>query len=249
MATTANNEDTDAIVQELQIVSAERAARRAEAGLAARVQALKHYQQERFRRTYADLLNDARHRDAALFFLEELYGPKNFEERDAQFMRIVPAVRRMFPHEIVQTVSNLASLHALSETLDTEMGRHLPSEAVIAEDYAAAWQATGRPEAREKQIALTLAVAQAPDRNTRRGWVRPTVRLRRGPPPAAGMSELQNFLENGFDTFKALRGANYFLDCIAKRERALATALFERGSVARATDSNLGDTHPLGQLP
>lgn len=249
MATTANNEDTDAIVQELQIVSAERAARRAEAGLAARVLALKHYQQERFRRTYADLLNDARHRDAALFFLEELYGPKNFEERDAQFMRIVPAVRRMFPHEIVQTVSNLASLHALSETLDTEMGRHLPGEAVTAEDYVAAWRATGRPDARERQIALTLAVGQSLDRYTRLPMLRTTLRMMRGPARAAGMSELQSFLENGFDTFKALRGAGYFLACIAERERALAAALFEHESVARATDSNLGDTHPLGQLP
>ncbi len=249
MATNPKSDEADAIVQELRIVSAERAVRMAEPGLAVRVQALKHYQQKRFRRTYADLLNDARHRDAAQFFLEELYGPKDFEERDAQFMRIVPAVRRMFPQEIVHTVANLASLHALSETLDTEMGRRLPGDVVTAVDYAAAWRATGRPQAREQQIALTLAVGESLDRYTRVPMIRTTLRMMRGPARAAGMSELQRFLETGFDTFKAMRGAEHFLRCIATRERALATALFAETSVARATGSNVGDTDPLGQLP
>jgi hypothetical protein len=213
------------------------------------VEALKHYQQERFRRTYADLLKDPRYRDAATFFLEELYGPKDFEQRDAQFMRIVPAVRRMFPQEIVHTVGNLASLHALSEGLDTEMGRHLPREEITAADYASAWAATGRPEARERQIVLTLAVGQSLDRYTRLPMIRTTLRMMRGPARAAGMSELQRFLESGFDTFKAMRGAAHFLGCIATRERALSAALFLHGSVAAATGSNLGDSEPLGQLP
>lgn len=249
MTAIAKTDGVDAIVQELQIVAAERASRFAQPGLSARVQALKHYQQERFRLTYADLLADPRYRDAATFFLEELYGPKDFEQRDAQFMRIVPAVRHMFPQEIVQTVANLASLHALSETLDTEMGRQLPRESITASDYAAAWQSTGRPEAREKQIWLTLAVGQSLDRYTRLPMIRTTLRMMRGPARAAGMSELQRFLETGFDTFKAMRGADHFLDCIATRERTLATTLFQHKFVAQATGSNLRDIHPLGQLP
>lgn len=249
MSTNAKTDEADAIVRELQVVAAERAIRLAEPGLVVRVQALKHYQQARFRKTYADLLKDPRYRDAAVFFLEELYGPKDFEQRDAQFMRIVPAVRRMFPQEIVQTVASLASLHALSETLDTEMGRRLPSASVTAADYAAAWRATGRPEAREQQIELTLAVGHSLDRYTRLPMIRTTLRMMRRPARAAGMSELQRFLETGFDTFKAMRGATHFLDCIATRERALASALFRHGSVAPATGSNLGDTAALGQLP
>jgi hypothetical protein len=38
---------------------------------------------------------------------------------------------------------------------------------------------------------------------------------------------LQRFLEAGFDTFKAMRGADEFLTTVGSRERALMAALFE----------------------
>lgn len=246
---TKKTDDATAIVRSLETVTAERDARQRDAELAAKVDALKHYQQERFRRSYTDLLNDGRHRNAARFFLEELYGPKDFEQRDAQFMRIVPALKRMFPQEIVHTVSKLAALHALSEELDTEMGRKLGNETITAAGYVQAWQATARPEVREQQITLTLAVGEALDRYTRLPMLGTTLRMMRGPAKAAGMGELQHFLETGFDTFKAMRGAQQFLDCIALRERALCAALFDAQAVTQATGKNLGDANPLGQLP
>ena len=112
----------DAILQPLVQVARERELREADAALNARVAALKAYQQARFRRTYADLLASPRHGATARFFLDELYGSRDFSQRDAQFPRIVPALTRMFPADTVQTVVRLAQLHALTETLDTAMG-------------------------------------------------------------------------------------------------------------------------------
>ena len=60
---------------------------------------------------------------------------------------------------------------------------------------------------------------------TRNPLLRHTLRLMRGPARAAGLGELQRFLESGFDTFKAMGGAREFLSIIAARERALARAL------------------------
>ena len=51
--------------------------------------------------------------------------------------------------------------------------------------------------------------------------------MMRGPAKAAGLAELQRFLEAGFDTFRAMRGAREFLATIGERERTLAKALFE----------------------
>ena len=104
--------------------------------------AIKAYQQRRFSHTYADLMPTARYGGASRFFLEELYGPGDFSQRDAQFARVVPALVRLFPRDVVETVNTLAQLHALSETLDSEMGRHLPHGPVLADSYADAWQAT-----------------------------------------------------------------------------------------------------------
>ncbi len=62
-------------------------------------------------------------RDAARFFLDDLYGPEDFTRRDEQFARVVPGLVRLFPQEIVGTVISLGELHALSEQFDTAMAR------------------------------------------------------------------------------------------------------------------------------
>jgi hypothetical protein len=236
------------ILVHLQSVADERAARAAEPGLQARVLAVKAYQQARFRRGYADLLRDTRYREAATFFLEELYGPGDFSERDTQFARIVPAMVRMFSDDIIATVEALAGLHALSERLDSRMGVHLPSPAVTRASYVAAWQAVGDPDGRREQIRLTLRVGTSLDRLTRNPVLRHTLRLMRGPARAAGLATLQSFLERGFDTFRQMRGAQPFLDIVSQREEALRQRLFAADAVTIATDSRGNPEDPIDPL-
>lgn len=216
----------ESILHDLQRVGDERHRRQADPSLGERVRAAKAYQQRRFSHTYADLLDHPRYRTAARFFLDELYGPTDFTRRDDQFARVVPAMVRLFPDDIVGTVSTLASLHALSEQLDTQLAGHLAAAHLDAPTYVAAWQATGRADARERQIALTVRVGERLDRLTRNPLLRHSLRMMRGPARAAGLMELQQFLESGFDTFRAMRGAQDFLAMIGKRERELAAALF-----------------------
>lgn len=237
------SEDAHRILAELEVVSRERAVRAADPALAAGVVALKAYQQQRFARTYADLLASPRYAAAARFFLEELYGPKDFSQRDEQFARVVPGLVRLFPKEIVETVEVLARLHALSETLDTQMARHLLGTPLDRLAYVRAWQATGQRQAREQQIDFTLTVGRDLDRLTRKPFLRASLHLMRGPARAAGLPALQQFLETGFDTFKAMGGAVEFLGTVGARERELARALFD--AVAGWEDAG----GALGQLP
>ncbi len=243
-----------AIAQEmlahLSAVDAQRQLRNAEPGLNARVQSLKLYQQQRFSRTYADLLNTPRYEKATQFFLQELYGPGDFSRRDAQFARVVPALVRIFPAEVVATVAKLARLHAISELMDTRMAQQLGASPLNASSYIAAWQACGEALQRQLQIELTIAVGASLEQLTRKPLLRQALRLMRGPATAAGMSELQRFLETGFDTFREMRGATEFLQVVRQREEALAEALFKPGAAAllRQSACPTGDD-PLGQLP
>ena len=249
----------DRIHQHLAAVAGLRAARRADPGLGAWVTALKAYQSSRFACTYADLLAQPRYQAATRFFLDELYGPQEFAERDTQFGRVVPALVRLFPNDVVHTVEQLGELHALSEALDDAGARHLLAHqpagfAVDALAYARAWQATGRADARERQIALTLAIGQALDGFTRSRVLRTSLRLMRGPAQAAGLSALQRFLEAGFEAFAAMQGAGPFLGWVGERERALAAALFDTRApgllAARRAPVDLAPgLAPLLQLP
>ncbi|HUG25305.1 FFLEELY motif protein [Piscinibacter sp.] len=237
--------DGDAILEHLRTVDAERRRRAASPDLGVRVAALKAYQQRRFSHTYADLLATSRYGPAARFFLDELYGPDDFSQRDAQFARVVPALVRLFPHEVVGTVRTLAELHALSEVLDSIAALHLPEGRVDTPAYVRAWQEAGREHDRERQIALTLSVGESLDRLTQHPLVRHSLRMMRGPARAAGLAELQRFLETGFDTFRAMRGSREFLSTVGSRERALAQALF---AARFDEEGHLGDI-ALGQLP
>jgi hypothetical protein len=218
------------ILKHLEAVASERRKRQADPALSARVEAVKRFQHARFAATYSDLLQHPRYGNAARFFLDDLYGPQDFTERDAQFVRIVPGLVKLFPLDIVRTVSALAQLHALSEQLDSAMGESVAEAPRGVEwderTYGDAWRRIGRPADREQQIALMLRVGSALDSFTRKPLLRHSLRLMRGPAAAAGLASLQRFLERGFDTFREMQGAQTFLDIVAQRERALAARLF-----------------------
>jgi hypothetical protein len=236
------------ILESLATVEFERRGRAATPTLEREVAALKAYQQARFARTHAVLLAHPRFGRAANFFLNELYGPQDFTQRDAQFSRIVPALVRLFPDDTVRTVESLAAVHALSERLDTAMAIHLDGEAPSRAAYVRAWQATGEPQARARQIELVVSVGRALDRHTRSFVLRASLKAMRGPARAAGMGALQTFLEAGFDAFGAMGGAREFLGAIETRETALAQRLFEPSALDAAASAPSGDD-ALGQLP
>ncbi len=236
------------ILEHLAAVDAERRRRAAAPVLARTVEALKRYQQARFARTHADLLAHPRYGRAANFFLEELYGPQDFTGRDAQFARIVPALVRLFPRDIVETVEALAAVHALSERLDSAMAAQLGDAEPSRAAYVRAWQASGDRAGRERQIELVMRVGRSLDRHVRSLVLRASLKAMRAPARAAGMAALQSFLEAGFDSFAAMRGAAEFLATIEKRENALASRLFDPAAAAAASRPLAGDD-VLAQLP
>lgn len=261
-----SGEDIARVAECLEVVDTLRQARTANPALAERVLCLKDYQAQRFRRTYADLLADPRHAAAARFFLDELYGPQDFAQRDAQFGRVAPKIARVFPGEMVGTIARLAELHALSERFDQAMAARLPSlkngsnghnrpkepiGPIQPLDYLLAWQDVGDEPARRRQIELTLGIGQALEGYTRSRLVHATLRLMRRPAQAAGFGALQHFLEAGFDAFASMHGSNEFLSTVALRESRLMDALFD--PMARTRLAVRGNTAPeagpLGDLP
>jgi hypothetical protein len=215
-----------AIQQQLDRVSMLRAARLANEGLARRVAAVKRYQHARFSRDYVGPIINARYGAAARFFLDDLYGPMDFGDRDAQFERVVPAMGRLLPAEIMHTVVQLAELHALSEDLDQQMALALDVDSVDDGSYRAAWLSVGRREDRERQLGLLMTIGDALDRHTRRLWLPATLKLMRGPAKAAGLSQLQSFLERGLAAFATMGGAQEFLEIIAINERRQIEDMF-----------------------
>ncbi|TFY98268.1 FFLEELY motif protein [Ramlibacter humi] len=224
-----------------------------EQGLHEALVEIKRLQSDRFSGTYTDLLRSPLYAPAARFFLEELYGDKDYAQRDEQFARIAGAIEKFFPAHVAQTAAALARLHAMTEDLDVQMGRlwlaQADASAPPAHRYALAWRELGRREEREDQLRSVLALGHELARLTRMPGLRTMLRMMRGPATAAGLGALQQFLENGFDTFagmsKRAGAVEDFLRTVDTRERALFALLYERDLVASGTEL----ARTLGQVP
>ena len=217
-------------------VSALRQASQADPALHHAIASVKRFQARRFAQTYADLLSAGPYKDAARFFLDELYSDKDYSVRDAQFSRIAGALQTFFPKQVVAIAVSLAELHALTEELDHKMGvEWLSAErrasASEAQRYGRAWRVVGRREDRDAQLSDVLAVGQELDGLTRTSGLRMMLKMMRRPATAAGLSSLQSFLESGFDTFAQMngrgKGAQEFLGIVRERESLLIEELFE----------------------
>lgn len=202
---------------------------------------VKRFQARRFQATYSDLLHSPRYKTATAFFLQELYGDKDYAERDHQFARIASTIAKLFPQPVVSTAAALAEVHALTEKLDDLMARHwladcaaMPESSVCAR-YIRCWRQVGDVAARTRQLEVVLHLGEELNRLTRTFGLRTLLKMMRGPAAAAGLNSLQNFLESGFDAFANMRGADEFLRLIKERETAWIQALFTEDAVTCET--------------
>ena len=202
--------------QLLAVANERQAARREPALLAARV-ALKRYQGARLAETHADLLASPNTHDAAVFFLEELYGAHDLSQRDVDLERIIPTLQRMLSYETLHTITEAIVLDALSEQLDTAMARAL-GERFGEADYLAAYRATDRAQ-RVRQLELVRELGDSLCELVRIPLLSLTLSVMKGPARLAGLSDLHLFLDSGFATFKKMRKPALFVETIVGREQ------------------------------
>lgn len=195
-------------------------------GVPARLAEVKAWQHGRLARTYADLSTQPRYAQATQFFMDDLYGPKDFSGRDAAMLRIYPTMVRVLPAGAVQTAALAIEVDALSESLDRRLADALPPGAITEAGYAKAYRASSEPAERERQIELIGEVGLRLDALVRKPLVLQTLKVMRTPARLAGLSDLQVFLERGFESFRTMGGAGDFIAIVQARERAIASRLF-----------------------
>ncbi len=191
---------------------------------------LRAWQAARLAKTHADLLASPKFNIAATFFLSDLYGPKDFSERDTEMEKVLPIMTTMLPVSGLRTLLLAVEVDALSERFDAEMvavlGKRLDQDELTMDDYAAAYRQVGDRDGRELQIRLIGETGEALDALAHKAFAGAALKLMHGPAQLAGLGELHAFLERGFNAFRSLRRADEFLETIVQRERELMVSLF-----------------------
>lgn len=192
---------------------------------------VRRWQAQRLEAGFAEFLGDPRSAPAARFFLSDVYGAHDFSRRDADIAKVMPMMQRLLPDVLLRTVTDGIELGALTHALDLRLAQTLerlaPTRRRLDEAlYARVYREAGLPRLRARQIELIGHVGEGLADALRMPGVATLLRLSRGPARAAGLGELQGFLERGFEAFGALGDARVFLARIDRNEREVARRLF-----------------------
>jgi len=192
---------------------------------------LRGWQADLLAATYRDLLNSERYRAAARFFLTDLYGPKDFSERDHEVERILPTMSATLPASGIRTIALAIEVDALSEELDAamvaELRRARAMSKITGKAYAEAYRRCGKRAQRELQLKLIGEIGEALAALVRKPLVHAALRLMRGPAKLAGLAELHAFLEDGYNAFHTMGDSTEFLAAITTREAVILRQLFD----------------------
>lgn len=196
-----------------------------------RLPELRRWQARRLERSFAHFLAEPRTRLAARFFLDDLYGDRDFSARDRGMAKVLPLMARLLPAQLLGTLADAIELGTLSHAFDLRVAAALesilPSRDRIDEaGYAAAYREAGHPRLRRHQIALIRHVGETLEHAVATPGVVKLLRASRLPAKVAGLGELQRFLERGFAAFVAMDGDGDFLDAIARQESEVSRRLF-----------------------
>ena len=193
--------------------------------------ALRRWQAQRLARTYADLAASERYGTATAFFLSDLYGERDFTERDLSLERAYPLIVKLLPDAALLPLARAIELHALSAELDRALGAALQEEpgakgGITEAAYASAYRRCANRVERLRQIELLRAVGEPLDVVVAKPLVGRLLKLARKPARVGGFAELQDFLERGYEAFRHMGGASEFLATIEQREKRILERLF-----------------------
>mgnify|MGYP001826473978 FL=1 len=182
---------------------------------------LQHWQRRRIARSFDDLIRQPGYRPAVEFFLSEIYGGLHFRERDQDMSKVMPVMKRFLPDQTLLTMSEAFELQAISLEFDMDMAEYMAQQQIGSLDmprYCEVYRARDDKQGRELQILLIRKLGYDLEKLVRWPLVNYLVRLLRGPAHAAGFGGLQEFLESGLVSFRALEDPEYFIETIYERE-------------------------------
>ena len=188
------------------------------ADFVASLTALRTWQAARLARTYQDFHDEPRYAPALEFFLGDLYGPREFAERNRDLRRAWIYLRRALPAALLNALGQAVELEVLTLELDHAMVRALAASEVTDITYAAAYRGVGDAASRTRQIDLIVGVGADLNYIVKRVWLGPLLQAAHAPAHAAGFGVLQDFLERGYAAFRQMQGATRLLQAIQERE-------------------------------
>lgn len=201
------------------------------AGLDPQMALLRQWQSERLANTYADLLADEQYRSACLFFLSDIYAPRDFSQRNHDAEHLYSVLSRFLPAAMLELLADTIRINQLTSQLDQQLLEVLVIELEVTDTitpqlYAQAYRLCNNYPQRRRQIELLTEVLWEAAKGARNRIFAISLRLLRGTAQHAGWFELYDFLERGYQACKPMRDVDTFVKTIEQREITVLDQIF-----------------------
>lgn len=192
---------------------------------------LRAWQSQRLASTYKDLLQQPDSSPACRFFLEEIYGPHDFSQRDRDAEKLHELLTRVLPAGMLWVLAETIHLNRLSKYLDEQLLRALVTGLdwqgeLTPEIYTQGYRWCDNYLERKEQIELLARILKEVAIGAENKITGITLRLARVPAQAAGWDALYGFLERGYNAFKPVKDKHAFGETIYRREMDLLERIF-----------------------
>ena len=195
------------------------------AGLMPAIRAVQTWQCKRLLATHQEMYQKKRFKPAVEFFINELYGPNDFSQRDQDIARIVPKMSKFMPENALQSLATALHLNNLSFELDFEMAKKLVDSEINRDNYAEAYINCDNMATRQQQIDyIRILGTDLADVIKMRG-ISSLLFISRKPAKLAGVLALHEFLEKGFKSFKNLGNVEDFILPVVDKEHQIMQQL------------------------
>jgi hypothetical protein len=192
---------------------------------------MRSWQSRRLARTYEDLLAHPRYRPACRFFLEDLYGPRDFSQRDHDLRQMHDFLQSFVPDPLIRPLTQTVELHFLTQDLDARLLDVLVHRLGLTDTltvalYAEGYRLCDNYGERVQQIDRIVQIGELLESIVRLPLIGTAMTVARGPAQRAGWVELTDFLERGYAAFKHMRGATLFLATMRQREMRILDKIY-----------------------
>lgn len=196
------------------------------------IRAVQTWQCQRLLLSHQVIYQQEQFKPALDFFIHQLYGPKDFSQRDKDIKRVAPKMSMLLPSTASQSLASALHLNALSFELDFALAKTLKDQAlndnpINRDTYHAAYQACNNANARQQQIHLIEVMGKNLAEAVKMRGISTLLLLSRKPAKIAGLLALHEFIDSGYKAFRHIGNVDDFILPIVHFEQGLKDQMFD----------------------
>lgn len=196
---------------------------------------LRMWQCERLTRTYYDFLTSPQYAPICGFFLTDIYGPRDFTQRNHDVERLHDFLARVVPAPMLQLLTDTVILNRMTDGLDEALLRALVddlgvTDSITAAQYAEAYRLCDNYDERVQQIELVHTIVQQVGEGAKLGIVWLALKVLKGPAHQAGWTQIYDFAERGYSAVRRAHDIKTFVNAIRQRERRVLDQIYDGAS-------------------